>query len=176
VIKEAQYDCAVADEFVVFDPPVIRHSDPESLYRPALSCVATIRADGAKRRIDIASIHALAEHEAQRPSELTLGLRDAMLERVREGWTLRRVVSLTTQTGLMRERRALEVIDAIPNGRVEIRAIVVDAVPIMAPLVVGDAVAFLAFEDARDFGAADGLEFRSREAIVLAQFVVKEVH
>jgi hypothetical protein len=157
------------DELGVFDHLVIRHADPESLYRSALSCMATIRAKGAKRRIDIASIHALAEHEAQQQSELTLALRDAMFELVREGWTLRRVVSLTTQTGLMRELKALELIDAIPNGRVEIRGIVVDAIPIMAPLVVGDTAAFLAFEDARDFAAADGLEFRSREAIDTAQ-------
>lgn len=154
-------------ESVVLD--LIRHSDPESLYEAALLCVATSNAEGAKRRIDIASIHALAERQAQRSSELTIALRDAMFERVREGWTLRRVVSLTTQEGLTRERKALELIDAIPNARVEIRAIVVDAVPIMAPLIVGDIVAFLAFEDARDFAAADGLEFRSREAVETPQ-------
>ncbi len=92
-----------------------------------------------------------------------------MLERVREGWTLRRIVSLTTQEGLMRERSALDLIDAIPNARVAIRAIVVDAVPILAPLIVGTNVAFLASEDARDFAAAEGLEFRSRETIDAAQ-------
>jgi hypothetical protein len=151
------------------DPPIIRHSDPESLYKAALTCVRTSPADGAERRIDIASIHALAEHQVQRSSALTIALRDAMFERVRGGWTLRRVVSLTTQEGLIRGRKALELIDAIPNARVEIRAIVVDAVPIMAPLVIGNEVAVLAFEDARDFAAADGLEFRARGAVETAQ-------
>lgn len=157
------------DEFDVLDRPVSRYSDPESLYRAAISVVVSSRARAAKRQIDIASVHALAEPHAQRPSELTLALRNAMLERVREGWTLRRVVSLTTQEGLTRERKSLELIDAIPDARVEIRAIVVDAVPIMAPLIVGGAIAFLAFEDARDFAAADGLEFRSQEAIEAVQ-------
>ena len=160
---------AAVDDPGTLNPAIFRHSDPESLYRAALSCVRTVQADGAKRRIDIASIHALAEHQAHRSSELTRALRDAMLERVREGWTLRRIVSLTTQEGLMRERSALDLIDAIPNARVAIRAIVVDAVPILAPLIVGTNVAFLASEDARDFAAAEGLVFRSRETIDAAQ-------
>ncbi len=151
------------------DPQIIRHSDPESLYGAALSCVSAVQAEGAKRRIDIASIHALAEHQAHRSSELTRALRDAMLERVREGWTLHRIVSITTQDGLARERAALDLIDIIPNARVEIRAIIVDAVPILAPLIVGTKAAFLASEDDRDFAAAEGLELRSRDTIDAAQ-------
>jgi hypothetical protein len=147
----------------------VRHSDPESLYGALLSCVRTVQAKGARRRIDIASIHALAEHQAHGSSELTLALRDAMLERVREGWTLRRIVSITTQDGLTRERVSLDLIKAIPRARVEIRAIVVDAIPVLAPLIVGTQVAFLASEDDRDFAASEGLEFRSRDAIDAAQ-------
>lgn len=63
--------CTIWSAVNAIDPSIFRHSDSESLYRVALACIGTAEAEGAKRRIDIASIHALAEHQADRSSELT---------------------------------------------------------------------------------------------------------
>jgi hypothetical protein len=143
----------------------VRHTDQTSLYRAAIRWVREAQAIGRQQRISIASIHGLAEHEADRSSDLTRALRDAMLERVREGWSLHRIVSIATEAGLKRELVGLKLIDAIPDARVEMRAVIVDAMPVLAPLIVAGQVAFASSEDDRDFAALEGLEFHSPEMI-----------
>ena len=147
----------------------VRHIDQASMYRVTIRAVREAQASGRQRRIQIASIHALAENEADRSSDLTRALRDAMFDRVKEGWSMYRIVSITTEAGLKRERVGLEMIDAIPEARVEVRAIVVDSIPVLAPLIVADKVAFVALEDDRDFAASEGLEFHSPETVDAVQ-------
>ncbi len=90
---------------------------------------------------------------------------DAMLTRVSQGSRLRRLVSITTEARLRRELTMIRSIDERGQTRVEVRVLVTDSVPVLAPLIIGQSAAFLAAEDPRDFGVYEGLMFRDADSI-----------
>lgn len=136
---------------------------PEALYNAAIQAVRNART--VPTEMDIAALHGHAERRDVAQSPLGKALMDAMWERVAQGWRLRRVVSISTQERLQRELGLIEHIDEYGQTRLEVRVLVTDSVPVLAPLVIGRSVAFLAAEDPRDFGAYEGLMFRDEDSV-----------
>jgi uncharacterized protein (TIGR02391 family) len=138
-------------------------TSPDTLYRIASDAIWN--AGDRPGTLDIAALHGHAERREVAQSELSRALMEAMLARVAQGWRLRRIVSITTEARLERELAIISRIDGGGSARVEVRVLVTDSVPVLAPLVIGESMAFLAAEDPRDFGVYESLLFRDRDSV-----------
>jgi hypothetical protein len=120
--------------------------------------------------MDIAALHGHAERRDLGQSQEILSLREAMLDRVAEGWRLRRIVSVATRAVLERELAVIADVEArINEPQLEVRALVTDSVPILAPLIIDGRCAILATEDPGRFGAYEGIVFTDIATIDLCQ-------
>jgi len=145
------------------DGSTIVLASPQELYDAATRAVKNAR--GVPLAMDMAALHGHAERREVAQSSLSKALMDVMLARVAQGWRLRRVVSITTEARLRRELETIGRIDERGQARMEVRVLVTDSVPVLAPLIIGRTVAFLAAEDPRDFGAYETLMFTDADSI-----------
>lgn len=114
-----------------------------------------------------------ASHHAspgdRRHSEHGRALREAMWRRVAEGWSFRRIVSLSTPAHLAWELEQNEAMEEHLGEavRFELRAVRTRHVPLMLPIIAGTRIAALGREDSLWVGVAEGLVFTEPEAVSL---------
>jgi uncharacterized protein (TIGR02391 family) len=143
-------------------------SSPEEVYKAATRAVSTV--NSPHRTLDIAALHGHAERREIAQSPFSLTLMEAMLARVREGWRLRRAVSITSDARLDRELQLIQRLDEFPDRcRAEVRIFVTDSVPVLAPLIIERSIVFLGAEDPRDFGASEGLMITGEAGVAFCE-------
>jgi hypothetical protein len=132
--------------------------EPATLYDEAVDLVRTCRpTDARKRVIKIASLRPPSQPRRPQTNARTDRLINACLARMADGWKIRRIVGVAVYdiARLDRElQRPLPVCDA---GAYEMKVIVGNPVPVLAPLLIGYQHAVIGTHDAEGAGIERGL-------------------
>ncbi len=147
------------------------YSDGDEAYAAAIQMVAQARKPrGSEPVIFVMSLHGHAGDAALFPPRAaapgSLELIEAINRRMAEGWTLRRLVNLTSHERLDWELEKLSAYGEEPM-RYELKVLVAEIPAMLTPLVVGEDNVMLAVEDDLQFGVRGGIRIRGTSEVKL---------
>jgi hypothetical protein len=152
----------------------IVHHTGESLYEAAIEAIEALTDPEAE--IGLCSLHG---HRGQRHggrSEREDALRSAIEDHAGAGGVLNRLATYLSPDRLDQDLKEIESLcTRVPGARVEARALVIDTPPVLAPLLVGEEVAFLARDDHHLHGVDGGIEIRGSHGLQMCALAFRDL-
>ncbi len=150
------------------------HHTSESLYEAMVKAIELL--ENPEATIGICSLHGHRGRRYGARSEHAERLRTAIEGHVRDGGALNRIATYLNPDRLDQDLAELrEMSERFPEARIESRALVIDAPPVLAPLLVGDKVGFLARDDHRRDGVDGGIELRGQHGLQMCDLAFRDL-